>query len=92
MIDDMVGSEIAKSKSNLSIQYPNDDKSVLSIHTDFFSGESLFQVNLWIPFVNVEKTKSMFIIKPDNSLKILKKIKSSKKITFSDIHKRYKKI
>ena len=49
MIDDMVGSEIAKSKSNLSIQYPNDDKSVLSIHTDFFSGESLFQVNLWIP-------------------------------------------
>ena len=49
MIDDMVGSEIAKSKSNLSIQYPNDDKSVLSIHTDFFSGESLFQVNFGFP-------------------------------------------
>ena len=45
----------------------------------FLVERSLFQVNLWIPFVNVEKTKSMFIIKPDNSLKILKKIKSSKK-------------
>ena len=90
-INELVGNEIAKSKSNLSIQFPQDDKSLLSMHSDFFSGESLFQVNLWIPFVDVKKTKSMFIINPKKSLEILKKIKNSKKITFSTIQKRYKK-
>ena len=75
----------------MSIQYPKDDKSLLNMHSDFFSGESLFQVNVWIPFVNVKKTKSMFIINPNTSLKILKKIKSSKKITFNEIYKKYKK-
>ena len=91
VIDNTVGNEIAKSKANLSIQYPKDDKSLLNMHSDFFSGESLFQVNVWIPFVNVKKTKSMFIINPNTSLKILKKIKSSKKITFNEIYKKYKK-
>ncbi len=91
VINDTVGSEIAKSKANLSIQYPRDDKSLLSIHSDFFSGESLFQVNVWLPFVNVKKTKSMFIIDPNTSLKILKKIKNSKKITFDEIYKKHKK-
>lgn len=91
MIDRAVGNEIAKSKTNLSIQYPQDETSLLNMHSDFFSGESLFQVNLWIPFVNVKKTKSMFIIKPNTSLKILKKIKSSKKITYDEIYKKHKK-
>ncbi len=91
VINYAVGSEIAKSKANLSIQYPKDENSLLSMHSDFFSGESLFQVNLWIPFVNVKKTKSMFIINPKMSLEILKKIKFSKKITFDEIYKKYKK-
>ncbi len=90
-IDEMVGSEIAKSKSNLSIQFPHDDKSLLSMHSDFFSGESIFQINLWIPFVDVKKTKSMFIINPIKSIEILKKIKRSKQLTFSQIHKNYQK-
>lgn len=90
-IEKFVGSEIAKSKSNLSIQFPKDDKSLLNMHSDFFSGESLFQVNLWIPFVNVEKTKSMFIINPEKSLKILRKIKNSKYSTFLKIQKENKK-
>ena len=49
------------------------------MHTDFFSGESLFQVNLWVPFVNVKKTQSLFIINPKNSIDILKEIKNKKK-------------
>ena len=75
-IESCVGSEICSSDINLSIQMPNDETSLLEMHTDFFSGESLFQVNLWIPFVNVKKTQSMFIIDPINSYKILKKIKN----------------
>ena len=61
------------------------------MHSDFFSGESLFQINLWIPFVNVKKTQSMFIINPTDSLKILKKIKYDKTLKFDDINKKFKK-
>lgn len=87
----MVGSELCNGNLNLSIQYPNDKSSVLSIHTDFLSGESIFQVNLWIPFVNVKKTSSMFIINPENSINLLKKIKKSKKFTMNNIFKKNKK-
>jgi sporadic carbohydrate cluster 2OG-Fe(II) oxygenase len=88
-IEKMVGSEMCKGSINLSIQYPKDETSVLPMHTDFFSGESIFQVNLWVPFVNVRKTNSMFIINPQKSIEILKKIKNSKKILFRNINKNY---
>jgi len=90
-IEGCVGSELCSSDINLSIQMPNDETSLLEMHTDFFSGESLFQINLWIPFVDVEKTQSMFIIDPLNSYKILKKIKNDKKINFKDINRNYSK-
>lgn len=90
-IEGCVGSEICSSDINLSIQMPNDETSLLEMHTDFFSGESLFQINLWMPFVDVKKTQSMFIIDPLNSYKILKKIKNDKKINFKNINKNYSK-
>lgn len=86
-----VGSELCVSDINLSIQLPSDKTSILDMHTDFFSGESLFQINLWVPFVKVKKTQSMFIINPKNSLNILKKIKKNNSITFNDIRKKYSK-
>jgi len=88
-IEGCVGSEICSSDVNLSIQLPNDESSLLEMHTDFFSGESLFQINLWIPFMDVKKTQSMFIIDPIKSYKILKKIKNNKQINFKDINKKY---
>ena len=91
-IEACVGSEICCSDINLSIQYPGDQDSLLSMHTDFFSGESIFQANLWVPFMNVKKTQSMFIINPTNSIKILKKIKNNKKIDFQEIEKKYHKL
>ena len=90
-IELMVGSELCNGNLNLSIQYPHDKTSVLSLHTDFFSGESIFQVNLWIPFVNVKKTSSMFIINPVKSINLLKKNKISKKFTINNIFKQNKK-
>ena len=88
-IDILVGNELCRSDINLSIQLPNDETSLLEMHTDFFSGESQFQINLWIPFSDVKKTQSMFIIKPTRSLEILKKIKLDRNINFKDIHKKY---
>ena len=89
-IEQMVGSEFVRGNLNLSIQYPGDKTSLLSAHTDFFSGESIFQINLWIPFVDVKKTSSMFIIEPKTSLRLLKKIKHSSKFTIDKIFKEEK--
>jgi sporadic carbohydrate cluster 2OG-Fe(II) oxygenase len=89
-IDLFVGNELCKSDINLSIQLPGDKSSLLEMHTDFFSGESQYQVNLWIPFTKVKKTQSLFIINPKESIKILKKIKNDKNLKFSDIEKNYK--
>lgn len=86
-----VGNELSSSDINLSIQFPSDKSSLLDMHTDFFSGESIFQINLWIPFENVKNTQSMFIIDPKESLKILKKIKNDKNIDFEKINQKYKK-
>jgi sporadic carbohydrate cluster 2OG-Fe(II) oxygenase len=85
-IYEFVGSELATSNINLSIQYPKDETSLLDIHADFFAGESLFQINLWLPFVDVKKTNSMFIINPKNSLQLLEKF-NKKEINFNIIKK-----
>jgi len=47
---------------NLSIQFPNDNSSLLPIHSDVWSGDSPYEINLWIPLVNCYKTKSMYIL------------------------------
>ena len=49
-------------KVNLSIQLPEDDSSLLPIHADTWSGDSPFEVVVWIPLVDCYKTKSMYIL------------------------------
>ena len=61
-LDEIVGNELAiQKKVNVSIQIPRDNSSLIPMHSDFFSGESIFQVNLWLPLVDVKKTNSMFL-------------------------------
>jgi len=64
-LDEICGNELCmQNKINLSIQMPKDDSSLLPIHSDVWSGDSPFEVVLWIPLVNCFKTKSMFILSP----------------------------
>lgn len=84
-----VGSELCCGDANLSIQCPEETTSLLNMHADLDGGESLFQVNLWFPFMNVKKTQSMFVVDPKTSLKILEEIKCNKKIDFQKINKKY---
>lgn len=83
-IDLFCGNELAiQKKINLSIQLPNDSSSLLPIHTDVWSGNSPFELVLWIPLVSVENTKSMFILSPEQNkfyFNNLKKFKTSEKI------------
>jgi sporadic carbohydrate cluster 2OG-Fe(II) oxygenase len=62
----LVGNELSMQRRvNLSIQLPNDDSSLLPVHADVWSGDSPYEVVLWIPMVDCFATKSMYIAPPD---------------------------
>ena len=64
----IVGNELAmQSNINLSIQFPNDESSLLPLHSDTWSGDSPFEVVVWLPLVNCYNTKSMYILGPKDS-------------------------
>lgn len=61
----LVGNELCMQRRvNLSIQLPDDDSSLLPIHADVWSGDSPFEVVLWIPLVDCHASKSMFLLPP----------------------------
>jgi len=58
----LVGNELAMQRRvNLSIQFPNDDSSLLPIHSDVWAGDSPYEVVMWVPLVDCYATKSMYI-------------------------------
>ena len=62
----IVGNELAmQRRANLSIQLPADESSLLPAHTDTWSGDSPFEVVVWLPLVDCRETKSMFILPPE---------------------------
>ena len=80
MLDGLVGNEIAMQKKiNISVQVPNDKKSMLPMHSDIYAGESPFEVVVWIPMTNVKKSShSMFITSPKYNPRINEEITNSK--------------
>ena len=72
----LAGNELMMQKNiNLSIQFPKDDSSLLPIHSDVWSGDSPYEINLWLPMVDCYKTKSMYILSPKENLKFNKIMK-----------------
>ena len=88
----IVGNELAMQNNiNLSIQIPQDESSLLPLHSDTWSGDSPFEIVVWLPLVDCYKTKSMFILKQKQSEKF-RKFFSSKNLNFSSqLHKKFKK-
>ena len=67
-LEKLVGNELAMQlRVNLSIQLPGDDSSLLPLHSDVWSGDSPFEVVVWIPLVDCYGTKSMYILPPEKS-------------------------
>lgn len=61
----VVGNELAMQRRiNLSIQLPDDESSLLPVHSDVWSGDSPFEIVLWIPFVDCYASKTMFLLPP----------------------------
>ncbi|MDC1280939.1 2OG-Fe(II) oxygenase [bacterium] len=76
-LDMIVGNELAMQlRVNLSIQLPNDTSSLLPVHADTWSGDSPFEVVVWIPLVDCYKTKTMFILPPDKAKELQKNFKN----------------
>ena len=92
MLSKIVGNELAMQNNiNLSIQIPNDETSLLPIHSDTWSGDSPFESVLWLPMVNCYNTKSMFILN-SKKMNTFNRTFSSKKIkSISDLYERFKK-
>lgn len=64
-LEAIVGNELCiQRRINLSVQLPEDDSSLLALHADTWSGDSPFEVVLWIPFTDCYRTKSMYILPP----------------------------
>jgi len=95
LIYTLVGNELMMQKSiNHSVQFPKDQSSLLPVHSDVWSGDSPFEINLWLPLVDCYKTKSMYILEEKdkkNFINLMKrsKINSSKQI-FNKIKKKVK--
>jgi len=67
----IVGNELAMQRRfNLSVQLPDDESSLLPIHSDVWAGDSPFEVVLWVPLVDCRRTKSMFIVDPETDRRI----------------------
>ena len=64
----LVGNELAMQlRVNLSIQFPNDDSSLLPVHADTWSGDSPYEVVVWLPIVNCYGSKAMYLLPPTPS-------------------------
>lgn len=84
----LVGNELVMQKRiNLSIQLPNDDSSLLPIHSDCWSGDSPFEAVLWLPLVDCYKTKSMFLLPPKKDVEFTKKFKEFASKSAEDLYK-----
>jgi len=71
LLETLVGNELAMQKRvNLSIQMPRDDSSLLPVHADTWSGDSPYEVVVWVPLVDCYLTKSMYLLPPISSKKL----------------------
>lgn len=90
ILNQIVGNEIAmQNEISLSIQLPKDDSSLLPMHADSWSGNSPFEVVIWIPLVDVYSTKSMYILQ-NNKLKKFNNYFSKNKISTIAAFKKFK--
>jgi sporadic carbohydrate cluster 2OG-Fe(II) oxygenase len=82
------GNELMMQKNiNLSIQLPKDLSSLLPIHSDVWSGDSPFEINLWLPLVNCYSTKSMYILEQKYNKNFLEYMKKNNLSSSEEIFK-----
>ncbi len=70
-LESLVGNELCMQRRiNLSIQLPDDDSSLLATHADVWSGDSAFEVVVWLPLVDCFATKAMYLCQPEKDASV----------------------
>lgn len=70
----LLGSDLAIQKSfNIVCKFPNDPTYQIPLHSDTWSGNSPFEINLWIPLTKSYGDNSMFIFSPEKWSQIRQK-------------------
>ena len=70
-LETLVGNELAMQlRVNLSIQFPEDDSSLLPVHADTWSGDSPYEVVVWLPIVSCYGTKAMYLLPPGKATEL----------------------
>lgn len=90
VIDTIIGADVAiQRRLNLNIQLPGDLNSKLDMHADLFSGESPFEVVMWVPFTRAYGTNGMYYFDREISKKIYKEMVSSEMQGIDYLRKKY---
>jgi len=91
LLQALVGNELSmQNKVNLSIQQPSDQSSVLELHSDVWSGDSPFQVVLWVPLTDANSTNAMFLLPPEISRQAYLRAREGELDSMSKIHEAYR--
>lgn len=86
-LETLVGNELVMQRNiNLSIQLPEDASSLLPLHSDVWSGDSPFEVVLWVPYVHCYGTKSMYFCKADADATVQPNLSALKDKTADDLY------
>jgi sporadic carbohydrate cluster 2OG-Fe(II) oxygenase len=90
LLFDIVGNELAmQTKVNLSIQQPDDPGSVLEIHSDVWTGDSPFQVVLWVPLTDTTGTNAMFFLPPEPSYEAYRRVRAGQLRSMTEVRAAY---
>ena len=92
LVESIVGNELLMQlRIGMSVQLPHDKSALLPVHADTWSGVSPFESVIWLPLVDCQKTKSMFILPNYKSTKYKNLVLSKKVKKSDDIFKKIKK-
>lgn len=91
LVQMIVGNELAmQNKVNLSIQQPGDQTSVLELHSDVWTGDSPFQIVLWVPLTDSTATNAMFLLPPEASREAYHRVRNSELTSMAEIEREYR--
>mgnify|MGYP001115852134 CR=1 FL=1 len=91
-LDILVGNELAMQlRINLSIQLPQDDSSLLPVHSDIWSGDSPYEVVVWLPLVDCYRSKAMYILPPENYIELDQQFKDKAGSSSENLYQAIKK-
>lgn len=83
----LVGNELAMQRGiGLSVQLPDDDSSLLQVHTDVWDGDSQYEIVVWVPLVDCRRTKAMYIVRPDKDRSFQARMKDYQYGSAEDIY------